>query len=287
MKRKGRIKAAYESGQALVLVLLSLAVVLTIVLFILSRTVTDVNISTASDESVRAFSAAEAGVEKALVIGSGTTTDIGNASYTASVTNYAEGATSFTFSEPIAEGDSGIVWFMKHNPDGSLSQSFTGSSLQVCWGNPSYSSSLNTTPAIEVSIYYESTPGDLSTIKIARAAFDPYSSNRNNDNFAADNGPCTISGVSYPFSKKINFSTFSPSVNSNGLVMAKIRMFYNSDTAQQLGVSVGGGVLPSQGQLISSEGTAGSSNRKISVSQGWPEFPFGSSAIFTPSGITQ
>ena len=284
MRKRVFGKPDSESGQALVLVLLSLAVVLTVVMFVLSRTVTDVNISTASDESVRAFSAAEAGVEKALVTGSGTSgTNIGNASYTASVTNYAEGATSFNFPEPIAEGDSGTVWFMAHNADGSLSSSssINVALFQVCWGNPNYPSGSPNTPAIEVSIYYELTPGDLSTIQITRMVFDPNTARTNG--FQTASGVCSISGVNnYSFSK-----TITKSIPSN-LVMAKIRMFYNSDTAQPLGISVlGSGSLPSQGQLISSEGTAGSSNRKINVFQGWPEFPFGSSAIFTPSGITQ
>ena len=43
------MKTAHNAGQALVLVLLSLAVVLTLVLFILSRTITDIAVSTSEE----------------------------------------------------------------------------------------------------------------------------------------------------------------------------------------------------------------------------------------------
>ncbi len=45
------------------LVLLSMSVVLTLVLFILSRSITDIAVTTSQEEAVRAFSAAEAGVD--------------------------------------------------------------------------------------------------------------------------------------------------------------------------------------------------------------------------------
>ena len=59
-----------EKGQALILVLLSLAVVLTVVLSVFSRSITDVSISSKENDAMRAFSAAEAGVEQVLVVGS-------------------------------------------------------------------------------------------------------------------------------------------------------------------------------------------------------------------------
>jgi Tfp pilus assembly protein PilX len=80
-----------QKGQALVLVLLSLSVVLTLVLFILSRSITDVAVSSKEEESARAFSAAEAGIERSLVVGSGNSSDIGDAHYVASVTSFALG----------------------------------------------------------------------------------------------------------------------------------------------------------------------------------------------------
>ena len=52
-----------QSGQALLLVLLSMAVILTVVLSILSRSILDVAVTTGEEEALRAFSAAEAGMQ--------------------------------------------------------------------------------------------------------------------------------------------------------------------------------------------------------------------------------
>jgi len=55
-----------QSGQILIIFLLVLVVGLAIALSIASRTVTDIRQTTTSDESNRAYFAAEAGVERAL-----------------------------------------------------------------------------------------------------------------------------------------------------------------------------------------------------------------------------
>jgi len=55
-----------NSGQAVLVVLFIMVVVLTITLSLLSHSVTDVSISKDEEEAVRAFSAAEAGIEEAL-----------------------------------------------------------------------------------------------------------------------------------------------------------------------------------------------------------------------------
>lgn len=275
------MRKTLESGQALVLVLLSLAVVLTLVLFILSRTVTDIAVSTSSEEAVRAFSAAEAGVEQALVVGAGSAQDIGNAKYTSQVTGFAENTTAFNYPTELNSGDSLTVWFVSHDTNGNLKcdsthRCFTGPRMQVCWGTPGSLSSGGTIPAVEVSIFYDQTAGQPASIQIGRAAFDPDATRRGSNSFADPGGSgCTIGGVSYLYGKTFNFSDLGvTSFNSvNGLQFARIRMLYNNGP-QTVGITVPGGLnLPSQGQSIVSTGTAGDSNRKLNVFQGWPEVP--------------
>lgn len=284
-----------ESGQALVLVLLSLAVVLTLVLFVLSRTITDITVSSRQEEAVRAFSAAEAGIERALVIGSGSSgsIQIGDASYEASVTSYAEGSFDFNYPINMSSGESATTWFVAHDDDGTtvcdgLNPCFTGSSIKVCWGRPGTSSSASTTPAIEVSVLYASTPNNLATAAIGRSAFDPNTNRATvgtsgvapNGFSAVDVGTCTIDEVAYQFHKTIQFSDLGiPSSaynNAGGLQLARVRMFYNTDRTHNMGVTVNLGTnstLPSQGANIISTGTAGESNRRLEVFQGWPEVP--------------
>ncbi|QQG41387.1 MAG: pilus assembly PilX N-terminal domain-containing protein [Candidatus Woesebacteria bacterium] len=305
-----KVKYKRESGQALVLILLFLAVVLTLVLFILSRSITGIAVSSGSEEAIRAFSAAEAGIEKALVIGAGgTNISIGNATYSSSVTSVAEGANNYIYPLTLTSGDSATVWFVAHdsanNDDltcGAGSPCFIGRTVKVCWGNPGTSASASTTPAVEMSVFYETTPGDLATIKIARAAFDPYTTRVSSDtpakpnSFSApDAGTCTIGSETYEFQKEIDLSTLGIPAGSyntqNGLQFMRLRIFYNTDVAHKIGFDVnfaGNTVLPSQGSQIDSTGTAGQSNRRLSVFQGWPEppsvFDF---AIYSSTGITK
>ncbi len=290
-----------QSGQALVLVLLSLAVVLTLVLFVLSRSVTDVAISSRQEESIRAFSAAEAGIERALVVGSAGSAQFGDAGsgYSANVSSYAEGTRSFVYPINVASGESATTWFIGHSDNGDLicdvsHPCFTGNSLKICWGKAGTASNTSTTPAVELTVYYESTPGLLSTIKVARAAFDPNSSRRSSNSFtASDSGNCIINGVSYAFQKSIQFSGLgipAGSYNvSNGLQFARIKLLYNTDTSHEVGIDVtGSSTLPSQGQDIVSTGVAGGSNRRVQVFQGWPEIPsIFEYSVYSSGGLTK
>jgi len=229
-----------ESGQALVLVLLSLAVVLTLVLFILARSVTDVAVSTSQEDSVRAFSAAEAGIENALVIGKEGSANGSN--YTANVSGYSEGSSDFPYPAPLLSGDSATTWFVAHDPTSEnivcdqTHPCFSGSFMKVCWGNVGTYPNPQFIPAIEVSVYYETSPGDASTAQIARAVFDPNSARLSSNSFASpDPGTCQIGGTNYEFQKTIQFGSTGLNIPdtsynfSNGLLFARIRMFYNTD----------------------------------------------------------
>ena len=290
-----------ESGQALVLVLLSLAVVLTLVLFVLARSVTDVAVSSRSEEAVRAFSAAEAGIEQALIVGAGTSSTIGNASFTSSVTEFASAEQAFTYPLSLSAGDTSTIWFVEHDSSGNTvcngsNPCFTGRNLKVCWGKEGTSASSATTPAIELSVFYEATPGNPATARIARAAFDPYTARPTANNFASsDLGTCTINGETFAFHKSIDLSTLGIAAGvynvQNGLQMAKVRMFYNTDTSQKVGFdasAVGNTLLPSQGLIADSSGTAGQSSRRLTVFQSWPEVPsVFDYAVFSSSGISK
>lgn len=275
-----------SKGQALVLVLLSLSVVLTIVLFILSRSITDIAVSTSQEDAVRAFSAAEAGIERALVVGSGTgSTQIGDASYSTTVSNYSQGSPYYIYPLSVNSGESATIWFVEHDTSGNTvcdatHQCFTGSQMKVCWGKPNTPSGTATTPAIEAVIFYETTPKNATTIRIARGAYDPYIGRTTSNAFSSsDSGTCTINGVSYQFQKTISFASLGIPAGSygvaGGLQFARIRMFYNTNSGQDLGadVSIAGSTFPSQGQSIISTGTSGESNRRVELFQGWPETP--------------
>jgi Tfp pilus assembly protein PilX len=83
-----------RSGQALVVVLLIVAVVLTLGLSIASRGVTEINVSSVENDSSKALDAAEAGVESALgaIATPGPTVKVGtNSSYQINVVTTGSG----------------------------------------------------------------------------------------------------------------------------------------------------------------------------------------------------
>jgi len=287
-------------GQALLVILLSMAVILVIVLSILSRSITDVTITSREEEALRAFSAAEAGVEQALVAGP-TSGTLEAASFEAEVSQVAEGSNAFVSPLDIVAGDTATIWFVAHADDGSLECSaakpcFTGGNMRVCWGRPGTPNNDATTPALEVSILYAATPGDVGSIRIARAAFDPNTARRNNNSFAApDAGGCTIETESYAFKKDFTFASLGIPVGvyntQDGLQLARMRFLYNTDGAQTFGADVnfpGNGVLPSQGRRVESTGLAGESTRKVEVYDLFADLPAPfDSVLFTPGGISK
>ena len=292
-----------QKGQALVLVLLSLSVVLTLVLFVLARTVTDVSVSSREEEAVRAFSAAEAGIEQALVIGTGsegaTSIGGGDARFSSNVSSFAENLSAFVFPQAFSSGQSATTWFVSHNTDGEISTScdidnpcFSGDRIKVCWGNDGTDGNSPTTPAVEVNFVYLATPGDFSTARVARAALDPNTSRSNNFS-DPDLGGCVIEGTSFSFQKTLDLSDLGITLaaTSGGLQFAKIRMLYNTNEDHEVGIDVGfsgNSTLPSQGIKIDSTGTSGEANRRVEVFQAWPEAPeVFDFSVFSSSGVTK
>lgn len=289
-------KTVPESGQAVVLVLLSLSVVLTVVLFVMARSITDISTSGKQADSVRAFSAAEAGVENALItgIGSGGSVSIGEASYTVDVANFARGNSAINYPSPLISGDTATVWFVDHDADGNLScgtdtSCFANPDVRFCWGNANAAKDA-LSPALEISVYYKATDNvltNLSDVRVARITADPFEDRRTENNFDAIDpyaGQCDANGIKYQFRKTFNFSDIGISDTSAGrLLFAKVRFIYNTDTQHALAIKAFSGTtsFPSQGTMVSSLGTSGQSNRKVNVFQGWPEFPFSGLAVFS------
>lgn len=285
-----------NEGQALILVLLGLAVVLTVVLFILSRSITDVAVSSSQSQSVSAFSAAEAGVEQALVIGTGGNSSVGSASYTSQVTNVGQNNTSFIYPVELNSGDA-MTLFLKSQDS---SPDFTGSGVKICWGKLGSYSDQNLEPAVEAVVFYETTASDPSTVKIFRKAYDPYSNRAtvgvggaSNNGFSApdnSNGTCSVSGQAFQFQASLSLSGL-PNPQ-----FAYVRMYYNSDTSHPIAFadSLGSHNFPTQGILVDSSGTAGGtasepqSVRKVEVFQSWPEVPsVFQSSVYSSTGLTK
>lgn len=298
-----------QSGQALLLVLLSMAVMLTVVLSVSSRSISDVSVGTYEEDALRAFSAAEAGIEKALLTNQEYTNELvnpsdGSVSFTSEITNNPPGVT-FVYPQALKSGESATFWFVGRNPvTGALTSTgaFTGTKLNnLCWGSfadATYASGEK--PAVMVSVFYDwntignsvgnvISSGDFTHLKVARLAYDPDDVRNDTNNFLDDDttgGACSFGGEGFTYKKRnILFSPDSPCQpdrfcvptncrNTAGcILMTRVKLVYTDPTKpEKVGIDVQGGAnLPSQGNKIESIGTAGNSTRKINVFQSYPE----------------
>lgn len=274
-----------QSGQAVLIVLLAMAVTLTLVLSIVTRSITDISLTATDEDSARAFSAAEAGIEN-LLIGGPSSGQVGeNSSYEASPpAEYGLGSATLALGQvtkPLS-GESATVWFVSHDDTGKYfvcndaegQPCYAGNSIRFCWGNEGAESQLGSqTPAVEVSTYYDETKESLgltpnfSGVKVARSAWDPAASFRNPANgFSTPTitPNCSIGGKTYPFGTQINMPAVCSGVGDGCLLFARIKFLYNLDDGHDFSVEVlGGDTLPSQGTLYSSTGLSGESVRKV------------------------
>lgn len=278
-----------NSGQALLVVLLIMAVALTVGLAVTSRTVTDIEISEQTEEAARAFSAAEAGIEEALV-GIGTTFGGGwteeGVSYSSTKTSLGKDANEYLFPEASQEDEVRTLWLADYD---DLSKKYDYNQLQIFWANS------GTTPALEVTIYYQ-TGSDYKIIRYALDPLDPFARSSDPDNkfcrpdgtncvgifkegvgnpLGFDQGSFSIVGKNVRYKAILDLSAAS----SGKLLFARFRFLYlSSGQTQALGVKVAGsgtglGNFPSQGVKIESTGQAGTSTRKVEVVRMHPAPP--------------
>ncbi len=296
------------SGQALLIVLLTMSIVLTVVLSVVSRSITDISVTTYEEEAQRAFDAAEAGVERSLLAGTVAIpeTSIGQAKYEVAVSDQTPVKDEYVYPTDIISGESATFWFVSHDDSGNLicdsgagKPCFDGNQIRFCWGKPGAPGPV---PAVELLLFYDdsgppskatSTPNDYLNVKVKRFAFDPEALARgNNFEDISGEGACTVSGQGFDYkSTEIKTNPLFPAASCSAedcILAIKARMLYNT-TPQPIGVLIpGSGDLPSQGTLIQSEGVSGESTRKVSVFQSFPELPFVFDAtVFSPGGITK
>ncbi|MGB9911062.1 MAG: hypothetical protein ACPLKP_00410 [Microgenomates group bacterium] len=238
-------------GQSLIIILLIAAVGLTIGLAVISRSVTDINISQQEEESARVFSVAEAGIEEAIRAGDVPSGGITIGEITATVEKQSlGGGQEFVFPGEYEAGDIQTLWLIGHDEQENLNENirYNGSSLIFYWGKEGQSADQNTTPALEVTLIYK----DGNTFKIKRGVYDPNSSRRASNHFdAPDTGtpPYVVDGKKFQF-KKENFGLVTGTIP----YLVRFRLIYNNEP-QIIGVK-GTTNLPQQGICFISTATS-------------------------------
>lgn len=282
-----------RKGQALVVVLLMLAVATTIGLAIVSRSVTEVSVSTTQEESARALAAAEAGIEAALssVVATGTySVGTTGTTYTVASVPFGSGG-EFAISRPLTAADSETVFLSGHDATGNLVpglNKYTDNNLKVCWGQNSNAADASA-PALEVILYFQTPAG---AVRVGREGYDPNSARRGQNNFTA----ATVGSGGCPSNKPYQFTAVVPLNNLGGYnrlvdnpLLFRMRLLYNGEVGHFIAVSAQGGAsLPVQGVNITSSGVAGSSTRKVQLFQRYNDpFPQFDNAVFSGGSLTK
>lgn len=252
-----------QSGQAVLIILLIMTVILTIGLSVVSRSVTDVKISQQTQEAARAFWVAQAGLEKAIKANAGILTEtLNNIDYSVSKIGLGAGK-EFVFPEKAKASESVTLWLVGHNEStGEIDETVSfKDKITLYWGNEGEFSDLkDTTPALEATLIYNKGGG----FKTMRYVFDPYSARSVPTNFSSVNGPFTVSGQKFSFSsEEIDLKDFGTPY------FFRFRLLFNS-APQALGVAASSD-LPSQGNCFESQATISESGivRKLKQCQFW------------------
>lgn len=262
--------AENQKGQALLIVLLVMVVGLTIGLSLATRSVTDIKISTQLEESSRAFSAAEAGIESALKGEVATGACSGDVAVTSNVTYNACVETAGGTASPLSLGKIGIadtytVWLTSHDLAGNLeigeTYDYGGASIDVCWQQAEGT----VKPAMETTVVYKDVANNY---QIWRGAYDPEDTDpgRRPVNHFQDTDDAITCGATGYYGIRIS-SPFDP---SNVVIAMRVRPFY---TDANVIIAPVGADLPSQGLLIISTGRLGDTLRKVQVIQSYPQLP--------------
>ncbi len=267
-----------QKGQVLLIVVLVMVVALTVGLSVASRSITNLRITTDDENSQRAFSAAEAGIERAV---KGNCTDTTNGciiskdfseGFSENKTTFETKVTPILGAEFLVKGgvqvkqDEGSdVWLSQYSTDPSelYTHQWNGD-LTVYWGDTSADcSNLSTVAALQVMVL----AGDRAALQnatLTQYAFDPCASSRGN-NFSP---PTTSSSV------QIDSQTFTYGATisiANGLLMRVIPLYTNTT----LGIKKASGteIFPIQGQQIISTGASGGTVRKVTFIQSYASIP--------------
>lgn len=230
-------------GQILLVVLLGMAVMLTVGLSIASRSINEIGQATTQDESSRALSAAESGIEAAIGVGS-TSGNVGTSTYTVLYSNVLDARKdSVVFGDLLAGQVATLVLYDSVGLPPTSGYALN-KQINICWGNGTE------TPKLEAMLYYYNS---LLGYKLGVLG----------DFVGTDGGnnPCT----DYQYFKRMPLSNFGAS----GIpVYLRMRVLYNQ-TPQPLQVRANNASdkFPPQAMRVKVLGQSGSTNRVVEVTQ--------------------
>lgn len=261
-----------QSGQVIIILLLTMLVALAIGLTVTQRSLSDVATSNQTEQSSRAFSAAEAGLEQAISLTSpGSSVSVGNLGNEASANvavnpNLPIGNEGIEY-PPIGKETVAQVWLARPEDITAPAYNFSTGPLNLYFGT-STETNPDEIPAIEVSIImWNATTNVYTTVK---RFYDPISSRRSSNNFTDPGcgGPSmtdTIYGTNRSFRCRVNMEMGPIVPAGNKPILLRTRFLYTTKKHPVVVQAQPPRVLPPQVSLYSSTGIAGQSQRTVTL----------------------
>lgn len=270
-----------ESGQAVIILLLVMVLALAIGLSVIGRSVTEISTSTKTEDSSRAFSAAEAGIERLLQLdpqsGSGMagTIDFSNQSQAQGLQWNADLPRPGVALEYPPFGKESFAQFWLANPS-TLASGYNLDSFDIYFGDPNQDYSAVTgkpdnQPAIEVSIvlFSPSDSGYYSKSYFYDSKNDRAGAGGNNFSLCSL-GPSPIETNAYSslrsFYCKATVTGYKSSPEDMP-VMVRARILYTSTSHPAAIRPASGGSFPYQANVLKSTGVSGGVARSLQIFQ--------------------
>jgi len=218
---------------------------------------------------MRAFNAAEAGIESALHSGTGAenVAVTSGVSYSVNVASIGGNSGVYEMARKTMRGATEHVWLVEHDEEtGDIIETpfYTGNLIAACWTSEN-------SPAMVITIVYKE--GTDSSYQTKKISVDGNVSRRAQNNFIAPtavNGGCGKSGYS---SYRIYFSDHgitTSGVDADTVLALRIRPEYADASLAVNSPSI----IPKQGNIIESVGTTdGGVSRKVVVYQQYRSAP--------------
>lgn len=271
-----RMNFKEENGQVIVILLLIIVVALGVGLSAVGRSISEISTSSKTEDSSRAFSAAEAGIEKAFVssgdfgqAGGGTSFGLSNQTSASVNWNPSQPSSGQALEHPpIYKKDVAQFWLADPLSSPPLASKYTQGDFNLYFGaNVDYTSNPNDKPAVEVTVVLRST---LNTHYQKKYLYDSYTPTRNTD-FAGcagtrDQSVNTQKGNGRLFYCRVNVSGYKTNA-SDVPIMARVRLLYTSTSHSVAVQPTGGGSLPPQVRTFTSTGNSGNVQRTLEVFQ--------------------
>lgn len=281
-----------QNGQIIIVLLLTMLVALTIGLGVTQRSVNDISTSTQNEQSTRAFSAAEAGIEAALSNGAAISgLDLGNSStiVDAKLSGYLPAAGQALEYFPIFRETPVQFWLADPN---NLTPYYTGTQVDLYFGTADLTTDL---PAMSVNFItrdqggvYHSYRDFIDTDGSRTVNSNGFTSCGNftgaiNTSNSSDANPAN---QTRRFKCKVTIPS-TPIPSNETPILIRGRILYSS-ASHPVAVSPRVGSLPPQARIVTSIGLSGQSQKTIQVFNEDKVAPFFFDfAVFSAGNITK